>query len=153
MKASLGFSLLEIMIGVGIVGVLIAVALPQYQDYMIRTQVTLIFSQLSGLKMVVEECLARNQMGDACENPASSSDLLANISANGQVSEGAGTPLINVNSTASSITAQFGNHAVSALTDQTLTLYKMQNNNWTCAFVGEVKYMPRGCTTSSNPSQ
>ncbi|CAH9019396.1 pilin [Candidatus Nitrosacidococcus sp. I8] len=153
MKPSLGFSLLEIMIGVGIVGILIAVALPQYQDYMIKAQVMSIFSQISGLKIVVAECLARNQLGDACENPVGNSDLLANINANGQVSGGAGKPLIDVNSAAGSITAQFGNHAASALTNQILTLYKTQNNNWTCAFMGDAKYTPRGCNTLNSPSQ
>ena len=45
-----GFTLIELMIVVAIVGILAAIAIPQYQDYTIRSQVTEGLSLASGLE-------------------------------------------------------------------------------------------------------
>ena len=39
-KASKGFTLIELMIVIAIIGILVAVALPRYQDYTVRAKVT-----------------------------------------------------------------------------------------------------------------
>jgi type IV pilus assembly protein PilA len=50
-----GFTLIELMIVVAIIGILAAVALPAYQDYTIRAQVTESLSLASGLKTAVAD--------------------------------------------------------------------------------------------------
>jgi type IV pilus assembly protein PilA len=57
MKRSIqqGFTLIELMIVVAIVGILAAVALPAYQDYMVRARVTEALSLMSGAKVTVAE--------------------------------------------------------------------------------------------------
>ena len=50
-----GFTLIELMIVVAIIGILAAVALPAYQDYTIRAQVTEAFSLASELKGSIQE--------------------------------------------------------------------------------------------------
>jgi len=55
MRNSKGFTLIELMIVVAIVGILAAVAIPAYQDYMIRARVTDGLSLASGAKTLVSE--------------------------------------------------------------------------------------------------
>jgi type IV pilus assembly protein PilA len=58
-KLQKGFTLIELMIVVAIIGILAAIAIPAYQDYTIRAQVTEGLDLASGAKAAVAEYFAQ----------------------------------------------------------------------------------------------
>ena len=60
MNAQKGFTLIELMIVVAIIGILAAIAIPAYQNYIARSQVSEAMTLASGLKTNIQTNLQKN---------------------------------------------------------------------------------------------
>src|ERR1700720_2533642 len=73
-----GFTLIELMIVVAIIGILAAIAIPAYQNYTIRSQVTEGVSLAAGLQTGFEEYFANNGKFPAALTDMVAGDVAAN---------------------------------------------------------------------------
>jgi len=135
-----GFTLIELMIVVAIIGVLSAVAIPQYQNYVARAQVSEGFSLLGSGKMAVAEYY--NENGSFPANNATARLGAANTIIGkyvGSVTVDAGKLTVAFNTTT----------AHSKLQGKNFALTPKDNGgsiSWTCS-VGTVgvDYLPNSC--------
>lgn len=158
-----GFTLIELMIVVAIIGILAAVALPQYQTYIAKSQVTRVMGELASVKTIVENCLMAGKTtvtqpdGDDvapnCSVGFSGSSLLGQDGGGTKVpttpDAGLGSVTVVIAAAASSVEGKFGNSAAAVLKDKTLTWSRNATGSWTCATTVDAKYAAAGCPATA----
>jgi len=136
-----GFTLIELMIVVAIIGILAAVAIPAYQDYTVRSQVSEGLSLAAGAKTSVAEYYT--QRGTF---PSDNDE--AGMATNTDIS---GTYVTQVNVNSGVIEVTYGNDANTAIASEVLVLSPIANAGsieWNCkpnAASFEGKYLPTDC--------
>ena len=153
-----GFTLIELMIVVAIIGILAAIAIPAYQNYTIRAQVTEGMNLASAVETGVAEYFANPGTWPANRTPAGGDPV--------NLPTGKYVTSVNV-SGAGLITITYGNQANSAILNGTLSLTPGANANgdvsWICgnhtAPTGitvtgtlptvQQKYLPQVCRTGT----
>ena len=153
-RAQAGFTLIELMIVVAIIGILAAIAIPQYQTYVAKSQVTRAIAETGALKTKVDTCLldGKTTLGaaPACEPGATASTILTGA-AYGDLAAaptGSGYPVIDLASgTANAtITGTLGGSASAALKDNTIVWTRDKDTgSWTCASTADPKYNQASC--------
>ena len=131
-----GFTLIELMIVVAIIGILAAVAIPAYQDYTARAQATEAFVLLDGLKTPVSEAIADEGDG-GCKVPTGAVDsgkYVSNIVADSSV---AGTCKLTA--------TYFATNANSKVVGQTVDLTMSAAGVWSCATSLDPSVAPKAC--------
>ncbi|MGH9642888.1 MAG: pilin [Terriglobales bacterium] len=72
-----GFTLIELMIVIAIIGILAAIAIPAYQNYTIRAQVTEGLSLADGWKTAISEYYAQNGVFPSCSSTTGGAGCVA----------------------------------------------------------------------------
>ncbi len=158
-KKAHGFTLIELMIVLAIIGILGAVALPQYQDYTVRAKVSEMLLAATSCKTAVTETVTTASQADvslvlpkACETQASQYVSSVTADANGVITVvgNAATLRGSTSATANSIALtpiQTGSTKLVGTTDGGKSIA-----SWTCGPAAtnglELKYLPSSCKSN-----
>lgn len=153
-----GFTLIELMIVIMIIGVLAAIAVPIYQDYLIKAQVTRVYYEINSMRTSIDSILANG--GTPTLNPSLDNQPITGGGYYDYLSLDGSNPNSNLIYKASitnsgqnfeKITATFGKNAYAGIKGATLTLSRTANGKWNCstdsgtAVSWEVRYAPSNC--------
>ena len=133
-KTQQGFTLIELMIVVAIIGILAAIALPAYQDYTIRSRVSEIILAASSARTCVTEAsqLAGSATGGTCQAPS----VVGKVSAS---SLDAGTGEVEISCAADAVTS-----CGAAVTVTLTPTWATNTVTWVCAGT-PARYVPQSC--------
>jgi len=139
-KNGAGFTLIELMIVVAIIGILAAIALPMYQSYSIRAQVSEGIVLSTGAKTAISQYYSEYGTWPA-------DNTVAGIAEKVQI-VGKYTEHVSVQNNV--IEVKYGKDAHKAIVGQTIRLTATDSNGsigWACGSGGAIKpgFLPKAC--------
>lgn len=153
MNSNKGFTLIELMIVIAIIGILAAIAIPQYQNYIARSQATRVHAELADLRNTVEDCINNGKTaigtgGGDCDPRSSASNILSGATQTGAtVPIGYGVAQISTPLTdTTTITGTISGNSAVVLHNKKVRLQRTADGSWQCQSDVDVKFLPSGCT-------
>jgi len=149
MKMNKGFTLIELMIVVAIIAILAAIALPAYQDYVIRSQVSEGSVLADGAKTAIAEYYSNK--GTAPTDNASAG-LASSTSITGKYVKSLSVTSGVIATTFSKASPQRANSSIdgSTLTFTPTFAATAGSTVWTCSSGIASKWLPTICRTNNN---
>lgn len=140
-KTQSGFTLIELIITVAIIGILAALAIPAYSDYVIKAQISSGLATISPTRNAVDDLLLAGTGGASINAAAVSVSPTANYLGTIVVGpfDAGGAGVIEFN---------FDRKSARALTDNNALIRWTRSaaGEWTCSSEGaDLKYVPRAC--------
>src|SRR5690554_2405388 len=123
--AQKGFTLIELMIVVAIIGILAAIAIPQYQDYIARSQVSRVVGEVSSVKTQAEDLLMR---GSIPTHTAGTTYVGYDQDRSDLVS----TFVVSTTADPLTMTATMGGNSSVAVTGAQIVWTRTQGGTWSC---------------------
>ena len=141
MRSTRGFTLIELMIVVAIIAILATLALPVYQDYMVRSQVAEALALTQGAKTAVAE-----QFSNQGAFPAGNTEV--GLEMPGSIT-GRYVQSVTLGNSNGEIAVLFGGNANAVINGQQVLLqatYTEGGLDWRCSSPGiDPRYLPTSC--------
>ena len=132
-----GFTLIELMIVVAIIGILAAVAIPAYQDYTAKAQASEAMVILGGLKTPTVEAMSQSITCSVAIGATTSGNYVARVVA---------TPGTSPSGPTCTLVATFKPSGVSSkLANRTLTMVYTTGSAWSCSSTLPTEIHPKAC--------